>query len=502
MEYFNASISGKPEDYQKAATLELQLNKIYANKEDFAELEQIKESKSVKNPLLKRQLDILYNDYLGKQIDEELLEEIVQLQTKNENIYATHRIKLNGKSFTDNQVDEILKTSRDSGELKNFWIASKEIGKIVESDILKLVDLRNQSAQQLKFDNYHTMSLILSEQDPKEMDSLFDNLDELTREPYRNIKTNIDIYLADKLDLEISELKPWHYQNRFLQEAPEIFDTNLDEYFLDKDLEKITLEYYDSIGLPIEDMIKNSDLYEKENKYQHAYCINIDRNGDVRVICNIKPNANWMGTMLHEFGHAVYDKYVDSSMPWLLRSHSHIFTTEAIAMFFGRLVSNLTWIEKFADIRIENKESKEKKIKKNLQMNLLVFSRWVQVMYRFEKQMYKTPKQELNTLWWDLVEEYQDLKRPADRNEPDWAAKIHVALYPAYYHNYMLGELLASQLQDYLTNNFGHYFERKEIGKYFKDKIFNPGSKFQWNELIRNATCEQLNPAYFVKHIS
>ena len=500
--YFNASISGKSEDYQKAAALELQLNKIYANKEEFAELEQIKESKSVKNPLLKRQLDILYNDYLGKQIDEELLEEIVQLQTKNENIYATHRIKQNGKSFTDNQVDEILKTSKDSEELKNFWIASKEIGKIVESDILKLVDLRNQSAQQLNFDNYHTMSLFLSEQDPKEMDILFDKLDDLTREPYRKIKNEIDNYLAKRLNIDTSELMPWHYQNRFFQEAPEIFDTNLDDYFLDKDIKKITSEYYNAIGLPIEDMIKNSDLYEKENKYQHAYCINVDRSGDVRVICNIKPNANWMGTMLHEFGHAVYDKFVDSSMPWLLRSHSHIFTTEAIAMFFGRLVSHLTWIEKFVDIRIDNKESKEKKIKKNLQMNLLVFSRWAQVMYRFEKEMYKKPKQELNTLWWDLAEEYQDLKRPADRNEPDWAAKIHVALYPAYYHNYMLGELLASQLQDYLTNNYGHYFERKEIGKYFKDKIFNPGAKYHWNELITIATNEQLNPVYFVKHIS
>ena len=40
--YFNASISGKPEDYQKASDLELQINKIYANKEEFAELKAIR----------------------------------------------------------------------------------------------------------------------------------------------------------------------------------------------------------------------------------------------------------------------------------------------------------------------------------------------------------------------------------------------------------------------------------------------------------------------------
>jgi peptidyl-dipeptidase A len=501
-DYFNASISGKQEDYQKAADLELQINKVYANKKEFSELKEIKESGTINNLLLKRQLELLYNEYLGKQIDEKLIEEMIQLQTKNENLFATHRVKFKGKMYTDNQVDEILKTSKDNTELKGIYLASKEIGNIVEQDVLKLVDLRNESAQQLGFKNYHAMSLSLSEQNPEEMDSLFDKLDEFTREPYRKIKKNIDSFLVSRFGIKTTELKPWHYQNRFFQEAPEIFETDLDNYFKDKNIEKITTNYFDSIGLPINDMIQKSDLYERENKYQHAYCINIDRTGDVRVLCNIKSNANWMGTMLHEFGHAAYDKFVDTSLPWLLRSHSHIFTTEAIAMFFGRLVSNLDWIENSVDTKIINKEASEEKIEKNLKMNLIVFSRWAQLMYRFEKSMYENPKQDLNILWWDLVEHYQEIKRPENRNEPDWASKIHVALYPAYYHNYMLGELLTSQLQEYLTKDNNKYFEGKNVGDFLKENIFFPGSKYIWSELINRATGEELNPAYFVKHIS
>jgi len=500
--YYNASISGKSEDYNKAAKLELALNKIYSRKEEFTELKEIKNSGSITEPVLKRQLDLLYNEYLGKQIDESLLIEIIQLQTKNENIYATHRVNFKGKSLTDNQVDELLKNSKDSEELKSIYLASKEIGKIVEKDVLKLVDLRNKSAKQLGFNNYHEMSLFLSEQTQEEMDLLFDTLDDLTREPFKKIKRNIDSYLSDKLGIGISELMPWHFQNKYFQEAPEIFETDLDKYFEDKDIEKITIDYYKSIGLPIEDMIQKSDLYEKENKYQHAYCINIDRNGDIRVICNIKSNANWMGTMLHEFGHAVYDKFVDQSMPWLLRSHSHIFSTEAIAMFFGRLVSNPDWLEKYADVKFENRKELESKINKNLQMNLMVFSRWAQVMYRFEKEMYANPNQDLNSLWWDLVEKYQEIKRPEGRNEPDWASKIHVALYPAYYHNYLLGELLASQIQEYLTQNVGNYYEGKEIGTFLRENIFVPGAKLKWDDLIQSATREELNPIYFGKHIT
>ena len=68
-------------------------------------------------------------------------------------------------------------------------------------------------------------------------------------------------------------------------------------------------------------------------------------------------------------------------------------------------------------------------------------------MYRFEKALYQDPdREDLNTLWWDLVEEIQLVQRPPDRDEPDWAAKLHVALGPVYYHNYVLGYLISAQL--------------------------------------------------------
>ena len=55
-------------------------------------------------------------------------------------------------------------------------------------------------------------------------------------------------------------------------------------------------------------MIARSDLYEKKGKSPHAFCTDIDREGDVRVLANIVPNEYWMGTMLHELGHAVYSQ--------------------------------------------------------------------------------------------------------------------------------------------------------------------------------------------------
>jgi peptidyl-dipeptidase A len=52
------------------------------------------------------------------------------------------------------------------------------------------------------------------------------------------------------------------------------------------------------------------------------------------------------------------------------------------------------------------------------------------VMLRFEKGLYENSKQDLNRLWWDLVEKFQILKRPENRDASDYASKIHIVVAP------------------------------------------------------------------------
>jgi len=368
--------------------------------------------------------------------------------------------------------------------------------------------MRNVVAKELGYNNYHEMRLKLSEQDPAEILKLFDELDNLTKESFKKEKDAVDEYFMNRYKVKKEELMPWHYQNRFFQEAPKIYKVDLDAYYKDKDLVKLTDEYYKGIGILIDDVIKNSDLFEKEGKNQHAYCTDINNDGDVRVLCNVKPNEKWMNTMLHEFGHAAYDKYIDNkNLPFMLRDPAHTFTTEAIAMIFGRFSSNTAWMKDMKVINDEGVKQIGDAGLKSLRLQQLVFSRWSQVMYRFEKSMYENPDQDLNKLWWDLVEKYQGLKRPEGRNEPDWASKIHIATAPCYYHNYLMGELLASQFFYYVCDNViktkeyntQSFVGNPEVGKFFKEKVFAPGAKYYWNDMIEKATGEKLTAKYYAK---
>lgn len=506
--YWNAAITGKPEDWKKAEDLQLKMVQLFADTAKLATLEEIKLSGLIDDTLMARQLDVLYRQFLMAKADTAKLNEAVRMSTMIEQKYGNFRTELGGRKLSDNDVEEILRTSRDVNQQKEVWMAQKKIGSVVAEDVKKLVMLRNEIAKELGFKNYHSMSLTLSEEDPKEISALFEELDSLTRDSFAQVKGEIDDYFVKYYGLKSKdELMPWNYQNRFFQEAPKIYETDLDVYYKDKNLETLTSAYFAGIGLPIDGMLKNSDLYEKEGKNQHAFCTDIDNSGDVRVLCNIKPNSYWMNTILHEFGHAVYDQNIDMNLPFILREPAQTFTTEAIAMLFGRMSSNPQWLKDMAGISEEEKMKIADNCYRTLRLEQLVFSRWAQVMYNFEKSMYDNPEQDLNMLWWDLVEKYQMMKRPEGRNEPDWATKIHIASYPCYYHNYLLGELLASQLHYYLVTNIirsddfrmQSYAGNTEVGAFLKAKVFMPGSKYYWNDMIEKATGEKLTAKYYAK---
>jgi peptidyl-dipeptidase A len=223
------------------------------------------------------------------------------------------------------------------------------------------------------------------------------------------------------------------------------------------------------------------------------------------VLANIVNNEYWMGTMLHELGHAAYSSVnIPQALPYVLRAEAHILTTEGVAMQFERFSKSLPWLQKMG-VKVDEPTAFATAAAKVQRNQLLIFSRWCQVMLRFEKAMYEDPKQDLNAVWWDMVEKYQQVKRPKGRNAPDYASKIHICSAPVYYHNYMMGQLFASQVHHTVAKElYGNarpdavlYVGDKKVGDFMKEKVFKPGRTLSWKELTKFATGEELNAKAF-----
>jgi peptidyl-dipeptidase A len=502
--WWDANVTGSDEAFRAKEEAETRLDLALADRQRFARLRACREARP-STPLLARQIELLYLQALPKQVDPDLLRRMVARANAIEQQFNAYRARVGDEQLTDSQVRKVLKESQDSARRRAVWEASKRVGERVASDLLALVEMRNQAARELGFADYHAMQLQLSEQDQADLVRLFDELDQLTREPFSQLKQELDRHLASQYGIDTAELRPWHYQDPFFQEAPWLGGANLDAVYAQQDLLELCRRFYAGIGLPIDEVLQASDLYEKPGKSPHAFCTDIDREGDVRVLANIVPNEYWMSTMLHELGHAVYSsRYIPRSLPYLLRTDAHTLCTEGVAMMFERFAKSADWLA-LMGVEVEDPAAFNRAGAAMRRQRLLIFSRWCQVMFRFEKELYRDPSQDLNALWWRLVEQYQLVRRPEGRNAPDYASKIHIVSAPCYYHNYMLGELFACQLHAAIAREVLHsdspatavYAANPAVGEFMRQRVFAAGRTLRWDELTRHATGAPLSAQAF-----
>ncbi len=467
----------------------------------FAELSEARTS-SIADPLIRRQIDVLHDLYVPHQLPEELRRAMVEIETRVETTFNTFRGELDGERADDNAILEILRTSDDSALRRRAWEASKQVGAAVADDVRALARLRNEAARVLGFRDHFALSLATGELDEERLFATLAEVDEHTAAPFAAWKGDLDRALGAQFGCEVGDLRPWHLDEPFFQDAPTAGSVDLDPLFVDADLEAITVRTYDGLDLDVRPVLAHSDLYARDGKSQHAFCIDIDRAGDVRVLCNVQPNERWADTMLHEFGHAIYDREVAGEVPWLLRGAAHALTTEGVAMLFGRLVREPEWLRDVVGVDAGTLDPLVENLHAARRSALLVFARWVLVMTHFEQRLYADPDGDLDTIWWDLVERFQLVRRPDGRTAPDWASKIHLAVAPVYYQNYLYGELVASQLAASLAEHAGGIVDRPAAGRWLVDSLFADGAALRWDDLITKATGEPLSARHLAAELA
>lgn len=474
------------------AELDTELRILFSDSATYKKLLDWDHSAAIKDPLQKRQLDYLIRAFKQNQIPKELLEKLSQKEAALSMSYAQFRPILDGKKVSENDIRDILKNETNVAKRKQAWEASKKIGEVLAPQILELVKLRNESARSLGYSDYFQMQLHLQEVDGKWLADLLEETSKKSEKAYLKVLEEIEEFQAKRFHVDKSELGPWGWSEPFCQEDP------VDSKELDHLLEKVNIvdvcsSFYDRMNIDVRPILKRSDMYEKEGKCQHAFCMHVDRMGDVRVLNNVQSSMKWLETVLHEYGHAIYDQAIDMSLPWLLKEPPHMITTEAMALLAGRQA----YREDSLPLLVGNqKQALIKKANESLKRRQLIFSRWVLVMTAFESSLYANPDQDLNGLWWSCVEKYQRIKKPAAReNKWDWATKYHIGLAPVYYFSYLLGEMFASSIQEALQKECGSMeISTKEAGAFLSEKLFKPGNRMSWNELVKNVTGHYLTP--------
>jgi peptidyl-dipeptidase A len=440
----------------------------------------------------------------------ELIDKRIAAETEQTRTLFGFDFKLNGKSVTTNELDEILKSSANLAERQLAWEVSKEVGKALKPGLITLRELRNGVVRPLGYSDYFAYQVSEYGMTSDEMIKTCRDMINDIWPVYRELHTWARYTLAEKYKQPVPDMLPAHWvPNRWGQDWTAMVDVK--GFDPDKELRKKSAgwiikegeKFYISLGF---DSLPKS-FYEKSSLYplppdagykknNHASAWHMDNDKDVRSIMSVEPNAEWWETVLHELGHIYYFMtYSNPDVPIILRSGANRAFHEAMGTLIGLASMQKPFLEQYglipADVEVDMTQVLLKEA-----LNYVVMLPWAAgVMTEFEYELYgkNLPENEFNKRWWELVAKYQGIVPPSARGEEycDAASKTHINNDAAQYYDYALSTVLLFQFHDHICNKIlkqdthaANYFGSKETGDFLK-KLMYPGAGVNWREHLK-----------------
>jgi peptidyl-dipeptidase A len=417
---------------------------------------------------------------------------------------------------TANEIDNVLRRSRNLPERQKVWNASKEIGRALKPGLVELQTLRNQVAREMGYRSYFALQVSDYDMSVDEMMALLDESLETTRPLFDGLHCFARNSLATRFKRPVPKLIPAHWLgDRWAQTWPGLVEeVNLDALFkgaAPETIVKSAESFYVSMGFPRlpATFWTASDLYpvprtSPRKKNAHASAWHIDHALDIRSLMSVEPNAQWFGTAHHELGHVYYFlSYSTPDVPPLLREGANRAFHEAIGEL-GSLASEQTPYLIKVGVLPEGKEPDPTRWLLQSGLESIVLLHWAAgTMSHFERELYEgdLPPADWQKHWWEAVAQYQGVAPPAPRPDEacDACTKTHLTDDPARYYDYALATLIKFQLHDHICTQIlkqdvraCNYAGSKEAGDFLRS-IMKLGATRDWRTIMKDTTGESIS---------
>jgi peptidyl-dipeptidase A len=422
-----------------------------------------------------------------------------------------------GRPITTNEIDSILRESKDLAQRRTLWEVSKQIGPALKPNLIELRDLRNRTARELGYSSYFHLQVADYGMTVAEMMQLMDKTAAELKPLYDEMHTYARRTLARRFKQPVpAERIPAHWiGNRWAQEWPGMAEgIDLDVYFKGRSKEWIVQQaenFYTSIGMPPlpKSFWEKSDLYalppgSTRKKNTHATAWHIDRATDVRSLMSIEPNSYWFGTAHHELGHVYYYMaYTNDKVPSILREGANRAFHEAVGDLIAIAAGQEPYLRQIGVVPPSAKIDPMQYLL-NSAFAEIVFLPWAAgTMTHFEHDLYEKnlPPDQFNRRWWEMVAQYQRVEPPGHRGEQfcDGCTKTHIIDDAAQYYDYAMAYLIKYQLHDYIARKIlkqdprsCNYYGNKEVGAWL-NQILSLGATVDWRTLMKEKTGEDLS---------
>jgi peptidyl-dipeptidase A len=445
------------------------LNNLYDNSSEFEILMKIKKSGLLTDSLLKRQFVKVYREYISIQNNWDKTE-----KKKLKLFEQYYELKKTENRFWDS----IGNVSEEVG--RAMWI--EKFAPLTEKfrDMIKAM---NDDVKRLGYDNFFQSTMDYYDVPYESLDQMIQIIDDETREDYLQLLEICQSEICKANNISVDQITPFQYREAHsnMMTPPEWKKEYTKEEFI-----KIISDFFSLGDYDISAIYKNSDIWYNESKINNSFffCMDVDKR-DYRIYSNSWPKAGEISTMVHEFGHAMHYRYVDTKVPYLLKE-PHTILAEAVAIYFDSKIYTSKTIQKRMGLTSLEQNPYFKDYKNPSE---LLFIRKLLRNIKFEKAIFDNPDQDFNELWWKLNKEYLCFDASKTDRLPEWISNQQIVDFSGLHVFYLYAIAFAAQLEA--------YYPDQQIGP-IKDKIMKYGDILSWDDLIKRATGEGLNLKYMI----
>jgi peptidyl-dipeptidase A len=451
-------------------------------------------------------------------------QELADIAARLDADYSTAKFDYKGKTLTLDDMEDILRTSRDPNETKTLWEGWRQVSSPqMVKDYERLVVLANDGSRELGYADTGALWRSWYDMPPDafaaKTDALWHQVEPLYNKLHCYVRAKLSAKYGPAVQPPTGPIRADLLGNMWAQEWGNIYDivaptggpglgydltTQLVNHGYDAQKIVHTADnWYQSIGLPPEPATfwKRSMMTRPRDRdvICHASAWDLDDKEDLRVKACFTVTADDFYTAHHELGHNMYQRaYKDQ--PFLFKGGANDGFHEAIGDFAGLNALTPDYLKQLGIIDKVPDEQADIPYLLRMALDKVAFLPFGLLVDKWRWGVFsgKITPEHYNDAWWDLVKQYQGMVPPGPRpaNAFDPGAKFHVANNTPYMR-YFLAAIYEFQFYRAACRQAGwkgplnrcSIFNNKEVGAKFQTML-KMGQSKPWPEALAAFTGE------------
>ncbi len=379
-----------------------------------------------------------------------------ELTTRMGSAYSTGLMEIDGEMVDHNELENIMRTSRDPEFLSHVWAGWRDSynPEQMSTDYAEMVEIANAGARDLGFSDLAEMWLSNYDMPADEMEAeverLWGQVEPLYEQLHCAVRSELNGLYGDEVQAAEGPIRAdllgnmWAQSWAALADVASVSDAgpayDLTQLLLDAAYDQIRMvhtaeTFFTSLGMEeLPDTFWERSLITQPRDRQvacHASAWNLDSVDDLRIKMCTRVNADDFVTVHHELGHNFYQRAYNQQ-DFLFQGGAHDGFHEAIGDFIALSVTPdyLVQIGLLDQADVPD-ASADLGLLMDTALDKIAFLPFAVMMDQWRWRVLRGEIQpdNYNDAWWELRQSYQGIVPPVERCETafDPGSKYHIA---------------------------------------------------------------------------